>query len=1229
MNSRQRQQKMSARSSAYVRFILKTLLALAGVFVLLLLVIAAFICFLPNIVESPRVKGLLESTLSETLGGPVHMDRLCWTWEKGLETEGFILSDGLQFSEKPLISIKKARLLIDFSGLFRLKPGLTLIISGVELNLIREADGRLNLLEGLAGKDQAEPLPSKPEPLPEKQKKPFSLPMDLSADLELSDICVDYHDRARQQRLTVHNAFIRLNVPSLKNSPATLAVDMDMAVNQRDIPHSSLTATVQHLFDAQGRLSLHQVLFSLQADLPGTRAAFSGNMAESGITGDTQIRLALLFDTLSPLMPETTAKMEVAGDITLSAGVSMKPDEPLRFDARLDAADIALSGGPIGEKSLQDGNLQLHVSGAFDQKKQTLTLDPGEMAFLHKGRIQFSGRIQDITSGHPVADLTIAPLFLDLDETAHFFKAFLPEQLAPGDAKDGSSLSLSRAVFSGNLPDGPARVQLTDLALGLPRILFFIDKTKASSLALEGARLQVQNLQTELSAGLPVSAAIQASLEIDRFLKQNGKDGLSISGLHLGPLMAEAQDIQKAEHSLLAVQADVTLSDSLSIAKIHIPDQLDIQGLDQSLSARASLHSDGSATGTLEGLNLTLPLSLNSRPSGPFDTVCKIRITLPEFTLSGVNPPHVDINGLTTHINLDDLLVARLEAGMADSGRSGITLDAKMTADLLRLFEHYLQKQLPGITARGDASLTLHAKGRVPDARMIDRLQSLRIDGNLEFLEDLQIEARLQDGGLNLARRDAPPMDIPSISGEPLLRYRLSGKDGRGRLDAHLRISGIKDIQGVRMSEPLSADLSIGADHRFMKGFAFHQNLSVEPLDIHQNLQISVEGLDAVLSQKPLPDPSSWISSIGVAASADIEIPDCAKLKTAAPSAMTSMDIEGAVSGLARLQLTPGQEINGGLRLVLNRISMDMPDRMTLQKISGDIDLSKRYFITPATPADETGQLPSLLSWQVLQPPAAGGGLGSPENSNLHRHLSLLTERIRSSPDLSMKTARFQSLPFPLVINGSRIMIHQQEGIPSLDYFQAELLGGTINGFMSLRKRESGFFIESEINLSGINTGLIFPEAASRIPDAEAEISGFLYAEIPVRDRLKPLLDDTTLTVEFTRIGSRALERVLYALDPYESNEVILSQRRLLRAGTPRRVRLEVKDGFLSLTGEVSVKSLTLPLPALRRLNISSVPGIEKFESGLSGLTPVIAILNTLTSRRMAIEKDTGGVRFY
>ncbi len=1205
------------------------LLALGGLLILLLVLFAAALYFLPNIVENAGFKNILESQVSEAIDRPVHLARIRWTWQNGLDMKGLEVSDDPQFSDKPMIFIKQAGLRIDFSGLLRRKPGLALQVSGIDLNIIRDTDGRVNIIEGLAGKPEAEKPSPEPTPSPPKQEKPFALPIDLSAAIALTDISIGFNDRVQQQQMNIQNAFIKLNVPSLKNSPATLAIGMDMAVNQRDIPHSSLTATVQHLFDDAGTLTINSLRFNLDADLPGIQAAFSGNMAESGITGESHIRLAPLFDTISLLIPENTEKPTVAGDISLSAGVSMEPNEPLRFDARLDAANLGLSGGPIGGKSLEAGSLGLHVNGTFDQKNQTLRLDNGEIEFLDNSRMQLSGRIEQAGSGSPFADLTIAPLFLDLDETVHFFKAFIPEQLVFGDSENESFLSLTRAGFSGSLIDGPAQIQVSDLALGLGRILFFIDKNKASSLALEGARLQIQNLQTSLSAGFPESVLIGASFEIDRFVSRNEKESLSVSGLHMDRLIAEAREIKKAEHSPFAVQADITLADSLSIKEIRIPDQLDIRGLDQSLSARASLDSNGSAFGTLEGLDLTLPLSLrNAQSSKPSDTVCRINITLPGVTLSAINPLHIDINGLAARINMDDLLLAHLEAGMADSGRSGFTLDAKMTADLLGLFERHLQEQLPGISAAGNASLTLHTKGRIPDAQKIDQLKSLRIAGNLDFLEDLRIEAQLKDGGLNLARKDAPPIHIPSISGEPLLRYRLSGKSGQGRLDARLRVNGIKDIPGLQINEPLSVDLSLDADHQFLKVFALHQSLSVEPLDIYQNIQISMDGLDAILSKKPLPDPLSWVSSIEMAASVGIEIPDCAKIRSAVPSAVTNMDIEGAVSALARLQLTPGQEVNGGLRLVLNGISVDMPNIMTLQKINGDIDLSKKYSIMTQT-ADETRQASSLLSQQVIQPAVAGSAFGSPENRNLQRHLSLLTERIRSSPDLSMKTARFQSLPFPLVIDSSRVMINQQEGIPNLDYFQAELLGGTINGFLSLRKRESGFFLETEINLTGINTGLIFPEAVSGIPDSEAEISGFLYADIPVRDRLKPLLDDTTVTVEFTRIGSKALERILFALDPHESNEAIVSQRRLLKAGTPRRVRLEIKDGFLSLSGEVSVKSITLPLPALRRLNIASMPGIEKFESGLSALTPVISILNDLSAGRMTIKKDNGGVRFY
>jgi hypothetical protein len=217
-----------------------------------------------------------------------------------------------------------------------------------------------------------------------------------------------------------------------------------------------------------------------------------------------------------------------------------------------------------------------------------------------------------------------------------------------------------------------------------------------------------------------------------------------------------------------------------------------------------------------------------------------------------------------------------------------------------------------------------------------------------------------------------------------------------------------------------------------------------------------------------------------------------------------------------------------------------------------------------------------------------------------------------------------------------QVELNLDNGLPNLDYFQFNLLGGTINGSIALLKKQvqdpihknKTFNVNTALTFSGINFAQFFPGAFSKDDYSKANISGSLYAAFPVTDQLQTILENATITVAFTQIGSMALERLLYSIDPYESNEAIVSQRRLLKNGSPKKIRLDIKDGFLSLRGNVSIKGIEFSLPAIRRLNIAQVPGLERFEEKLSGLAPVISILQKVSAEHIVINKQTKAITF-
>jgi hypothetical protein len=204
-----------------------------------------------------------------------------------------------------------------------------------------------------------------------------------------------------------------------------------------------------------------------------------------------------------------------------------------------------------------------------------------------------------------------------------------------------------------------------------------------------------------------------------------------------------------------------------------------------------------------------------------------------------------------------------------------------------------------------------------------------------------------------------------------------------------------------------------------------------------------------------------------------------------------------------------------------------------------------------------------------------------------------------------------------------------EEGLPSIDFFQADMMGGTVRGSLSIKRRNGAFFADFRSAFSGLNAQRLVPGPLSDPRDEEAEVSGMLSAALPLSTSMDRLLQDVEFGLEITRIGSRALERMLYAVDPYESNESIVQQRKLLRMGSVKWVAASVKDGMLSASGQVDVKGVKLELPRLERLNVASLPGLGGFEKRLAVIGPMIKILNVLSANTVTLERDGKISLFY
>ncbi len=374
--------------------------------------------------------------------------------------------------------------------------------------------------------------------------------------------------------------------------------------------------------------------------------------------------------------------------------------------------------------------------------------------------------------------------------------------------------------------------------------------------------------------------------------------------------------------------------------------------------------------------------------------------------------------------------------------------------------------------------------------------------------------------------------------------------------------------------------------------------------------------------KKPLP---IWLQKIGATVNADLTVEDTRDLAFLPPN----LKLAGGLKLGVQLRLKPGQEITVKTSAQTRQMNFQVADAIAVKGLKLDVDLMKNIqILDPAAAGVKSGA--SYLSDEVLQPDILTPSATTPANTAVEQFLGETHKRQRSRHTLSFESAQFNRLGLPLKITHAILDFYLKKGLPAVDYVQVDLLGGTLIGSLSFFKHVKDIYIQSRLQFSGLNTFNLIPNAGpvGGVPDDRAgEISGQVSIVLPLTTKLESILQKVQAHIMFSHIGSQSLARLLYALDPYESNEAIVSQRRLLQTGSPRWIKMTIRNGNLALEGEVAVKGIRVELPRLTRFNIGNLSGLQQFNSQLLQLQPLIQALAILAADHMVVAKE-GRIQF-
>lgn len=1230
------------RRRIYLRWGLRLLAAIAGVLVLFLLVVACTVALLPTFLSTPWLRGMAEVEMSQALNREVRIETVLWTWAGGVLIEGVTVADDPDFSDAPVAAIRKIRIRAGLFSLLEDRFDIDVGVDGLSVHLVRRPDGATNLGDLLADMGSGGRADAGEADGEAPSDTVLSLPMDIRARVHLRGMSLIAEDRSLPARLALTGGEVRLDIPSLAERPVTLTVRSDMTLDGRDLDPISLDAEAGNLFGPDRGLTLNRLRAEAEGDLPGVRLEVAGNMAaagKTGVKGRVSVDLPALYAVARPLLPRDLAGFRPAGDLTLTLDASRRsettaapaaggrsgeaataPAPRLELDLALAGRSLAFFGLPPEGKTLGPLDVAFRHRGTVDAERGDLHIEQGEFRLQDDTILAWNGEVRNAFGGVPGLDLRIGPADLDLREILGLAAPFLPATLDLDVGDEGAGpprLGLASLTLSGSAGEGPLDIVGRDLDLTVP---YFGMGPPSAGMSLKGGRIAVPTLRTRLTGGFPETLSLSARIGADAY--RAGKEGVAVSSLDVARIDIDGEGMKAAEETLPGVTGRLRAAVDLTAGRCDLPGVGTLGKTDFTLAATAAPTAEGTLDLTLERTDLAMAELRMREPK--LSSPLSLGVT-GGIQLRGDDPASLLLAGIACRLDLGDMLSLRLDADGKPFER--VKTRGTLTLDLTRL-----QRALPGllgpIAVGGDAEIDAVIDGRVPEAAEVEALSDpsgFDLRKRLAFLRSLALSADLKGVTAALPPSGGKRLTLGPLRTETPLSYTLSPASGKGALTTELTIQRVRGgspgLEGI--AKKLPARLSLSIEHDGVEGLRIEQGLKIRSLPLEQKLTLSLGGLNRVLGAGLDGPPARWLRMLGGTVKSQVRVGP----KMEGEALLPGLEAGGGLSAGLDAVLESGKRIDAALSLRSDGLSLRMKDGASVTGLKTRLDLEKGYRLgfdgrgVPKTP-DKLPLSVAVMRADLEGPqPLGGGGAG--------RFMDRLRRRYTAEHPLSFDRALMgltAGQP-PLAVENAMMDLGLKGGLPGSEFFQADLLGGTVMGALGLAKDPTGFYLRTDIAFTGIDSRRMLPGGSVGVSRSEGEIGGELALRLPLTPHMPAFISGLQLTVTLSPIGSRALERILYALDPYESNEPIVAQRRLLRRGTLRWVRVRIHNGALSLTGEVSVGGARVAIPPIDRLNIENVGGLGRYEGFLAGMAPVVDLLEILSAETLAVGEN-GTVRF-
>jgi len=422
----------------------------AGAASFALLVLIVILC-LPTLVSTAWFTQIIEQQATLALNRTVSIDRVSWKWSDSFRIEGIRLPDDPLFSHQPLMTVDSVNLEIQYVEVFSKRIHADLAIDGLTLRIIRNTAGASNvehLLSPLATGDAA----SAPPPPVKKTVQIPVLPLDLQLGLKLTDTSLFMDDRKTGKKVALQRTALEFNLFSLSRGRVNLDFAGDVSVDGTRMPRSHLRLATDKLFTPKGALNITDAVAELDARLPGIQVHVEKPEGLAGLDSSLKIDLATLFDLAGTLSPSSLPVSDLKGLVEINLKGSGNPRTTVRFDSRIKARDVELTGTRTGGETVGPLKLAFRQTGQLVFENSTLILETGFLHILDNSRFQWQGRLNGFDrKGRDFQFQLNLASHLDLEELAQAAKPLWKDVL--GEARLQGSLSLDVETSGNALPE--------------------------------------------------------------------------------------------------------------------------------------------------------------------------------------------------------------------------------------------------------------------------------------------------------------------------------------------------------------------------------------------------------------------------------------------------------------------------------------------------------------------------------------------------------------------------------------------------------------------------------------------------------------------------------------------------------------------------------------------------------------------------------------------------------